>query len=59
MATMMQTDDSIKRKWCPLCQESKQATVTLAELKEAEMVEIAREITYCPKCGALLRDEPK
>jgi hypothetical protein len=54
----MEADDSIKRKWCPLCSEWKAATVMVAQLKDAELVETSRQITYCPQCGAMLRDEP-
>jgi ribosomal protein S27AE len=55
---VMETDDSTKRKWCPLCGEWKAATAMAAQLKDAELAEVSREITYCPQCGALLRDEP-
>jgi hypothetical protein len=54
----METDDSTKHKWCPLCQEWKVATVKVAQLKNSELVDTSREITYCPQCGAMLRDEP-
>ena len=57
-ASMMQTDDSVKRKWCPLCQQWMAATVEVAQFKDAELVETTRELTYCPQCGAMLRDEP-
>jgi hypothetical protein len=56
--TMMQTDDGGKRKWCPLCYEWKAATVMVSQLKDSELVESSHELTYCPKCGAMLRDEP-
>src|SRR5437867_3077700 len=55
---MMQSDDSVERKWCPLCQEWKAATVTVAQSKDSELVQTNRELTYCPQCGAMLRDEP-
>jgi hypothetical protein len=51
-------NESADRKWCPLCQEWKAAKVNVAQLKDAELIETSREITYCPQCGALLRDEP-
>jgi hypothetical protein len=54
----MQTDDNVKHKWCPLCGEWKPAKVTASQLQDAEPVESSREITYCPQCGAMLRDEP-
>jgi hypothetical protein len=53
----MQTNDSVKHKWCPLCQEWKAAIVTVAQQKNTEFVETGREVTYCPQCGAMLRDE--
>jgi hypothetical protein len=57
MSTMMQTDDSVKRKWCPLCRVWKLATVPLAQSKNSKLVETTYELTYCPQCGAMLRDE--
>jgi hypothetical protein len=54
----MEIDDSVERKWCPLCNEWKSATVMVSQFRETEMVETSREVTYCPQCGALLRDEP-
>ena len=53
-----ETDDIADRKWCPLCQEWKAATVNVDPLKGSEFVETSREITYCPQCGAMLRDKP-
>lgn len=55
---MMETGDSVKRKWCPLCHEWKAATVLAAQLKDSELLETTRELTYCPQCGAMLRDDP-
>ena len=54
-----ESDDSVIHKWCPLCHEWKAATAKISELKDSELVETNREVTYCPQCGALLRDEPK
>jgi hypothetical protein len=59
MTTTMQTDDSVDRKWCPLCEELKAATVMAAPLEDAGLIESAREITYCQNCGAKLLDEPQ
>jgi hypothetical protein len=56
---MTQTDDSVERKWCPLCQEWKAATVLISETKETELVQSSRKVIYCPECGARLRDEAK
>jgi RNase P subunit RPR2 len=54
----METDDSVKRKWCPLCHEWKTATVMVAQLKDSELVETTRDLIYCPQCGAMLREDP-
>jgi hypothetical protein len=55
----MEIDDKVKRKWCPLCNEWKAATVMVSQLRETDSVGTSREITYCPQCGAMLRDQPK
>jgi hypothetical protein len=46
----------IPRKWCPLCRKRKTAILFTAETIGTELVKKSREITYCPQCGAKLRD---
>jgi hypothetical protein len=46
----------LPRKWCHLCREWKAAIVLRAEAVGTELVETSRELTYCPQCGAMLRD---
>jgi hypothetical protein len=55
---MSESEESadLPRKWCPLCREWKAAIVLRAETVGTELVESSREITYCPECGAKLRD---
>jgi hypothetical protein len=45
----------IPQKWCSLCKEWK-AAIVLHEEDGKEVIELSREITFCPKCGAKLRD---
>ena len=47
-------DDMGPHKWCPLCREWKAAIVLRAETVGTELVETSRELTYCPRCGAML-----
>ena len=53
------TNAGMTRKWCPLCGEWKVATVLVSESKDTVLIESRRDITYCPECGAMLRDDPK
>jgi hypothetical protein len=32
--------------------------MTALAQKDSEMVERTRELTYCPQCGAMFRDDP-
>jgi hypothetical protein len=45
-------ETSAPRKWCPLCQEWREAVV--AEVEEVDSAKPV-EMIYCPKCGAKLR----
>jgi hypothetical protein len=51
-------NDSVKHKWCPLCQQCKVTTVAIEQSGDAESSKSSRELTYCPDCGAMLRNEP-
>jgi hypothetical protein len=55
----MYTDSSPKQKWCRLCSEWKTAILPAANSTVDEPIEPTREITYCPQCGAKLRDVPE